>query len=137
MNTQKSSFGYNQKQYLNLLKNLTKVKINSNRLMKDYSLTLNEIYFLNQLDVFEQYEDIPTRTNGIRNGGRELAHPVSVAVFDFYYGSQIILEKCIPLNNCLSIWGNRIFNPTNTKINMGIAKSIFKKVSPDLYSKCF
>lgn len=137
MNTQKSSFGYDQKKYLDSVKNLTRAKINSNHLMKKFGLTIDEIKFLNQLEVFEEYEEIPTRTNGIRNGGHELAHPLSVAVFDFYYGTQIILKESIPINNHFYVWQNKIYNMTQTTIKMGMAESIFKKVSPELYVRCF
>jgi len=137
MNKQKNSFGYNQKKYLSSVKNLTKVKIDSNQLMKKYGLTIDEIKLLNQLEVFDKCEVIPTRTNGIRNGGSVLAHPISVAVFDYYYGSQIALNNGILISNNLYICGNDVFNLLATKSNMNLAKSIFNKVSPHLYSKCF
>lgn len=137
MNKDNSSFGYNQKKHIDSVKNLTKVKIDSNKIMKNYSLTIDEIKFINQLEVFDKYEVIPTRTNGIRNGGSVLAHPISVAVFDYYYGSQITLNNGILISNNLYIYGNEVFNLLVTKSNMNLAKSIFNKVSPHIYSKCF
>jgi hypothetical protein len=89
------------------------------------------------LEVFEQYDVIPTITNGIRNGEYEVANPLSVAVFDFYHGTQIMLKESIPINNHLYVWQNKIYNMTQTIIKMGIADSIFKKVSSKLYKHCF
>ncbi|MFC4818107.1 hypothetical protein [Flavobacterium sp. GCM10023249] len=137
MNKQKSSFGYNQKKYLSSVKNLTKVKIDSNQLMKKYGLTIDEIKLLNQLDVFKQYENIPTRTNGIKNGKFVEAHPISVAAYDLYYGMHKILNNGVQISNDYIIFGNLAFNLLETKSNMNLAKSIFNKVSPHLYSKCF
>ena len=137
MNKHNNSFGYNQKKYLNSVKNLTKTKINSAKLMKDYGLTIDEIKFLNQLEVFDKYEVIPTRTNGERNGGYVLAHPISTAAFDYYYGAQTTLKNGIQISNNFYVWENTIFDLIETTNKMNIAKPIFNKVSPHLYSKCF
>ena len=76
----------------------------------------------------------------VENGEKVLAPPIAVAVFDLYYGIQIKLEmeakKC---NDFFSALGIEDINYIDTELEMkkSFAKSIFKKVSPELFSKCF
>ncbi len=131
MNKQKRKFGYGKVVILH------KIKINPNVLIKKYGLISDEIILLSQSKIFDKNEFIPTRTNGIKNGQFVEANPISVAAYDLYYGMKKILNNGVQISNNFIVYKNVVFNLLQTKANMNLAKSIFNKVSPHLYSKCF
>lgn len=107
--------------------------VNPKRLAEKYNLTIEEILFLKELTIFKEYEYLPVRKDGVKTGKKVFAPPISVATFDYYYGVLISYE-----NGLHAFY--TMFNPwfyDGTERNMELAKSIFKKVSPDLYSQCF
>ena len=89
---------------------------------------------------FSQTDEVNPRYRGVKNGKNVFAPPISVAVFDYYYGAQIQLEMETQKNNdFFSVLGIADVKYINAEIElkMSLAKSIFKKVSPELYSRCF
>ncbi|WP_111308853.1 hypothetical protein [Confluentibacter sediminis] len=107
-------------------------------LKENYNLTDGEINLLRNLMIFKEDELLPIRVDGELNGEKVLAPPISVAVFDFYYGAKIFEEKEKELS-VFNYLGFEVINfiDAETKIKMNLAKSIFRKVSPQLYSQCF
>lgn len=134
MKKQKRKFGYNTRKKSDASTTNAVNVICSKQLKKEYGLSNDEIKFLSALEIFEKHEFLPMRVNGVMNGKKVIAPPISVAVFDFYYGA-----KRLKNDGVLAILGmfNSAYYSSEIEMQMSLSKSIFKKVSPELYQLCF
>lgn len=92
-------------------------------LLQDFGITMDEIFLLTKLFYFPDNELVPIVINGIKQREWIEVDPICVAVYDFYYGAKIALSR------------NMGFDDTEMK--MELAKSFFKKYSPEKYIHCF
>lgn len=140
MRKQKRKFGYDPKRCFEALTINGTTVVFPEILKSKYGLSYEEIDFLKGLLILKDYELLPVRVDGVKNGEKVIAPPISVAVFDLYYGVQIQLEMETQKSNAffsaIGITGVTYIN-AELELKKSLAKSIFKKVSPELFSKCF
>lgn len=109
--------------YLELIPELDVKIFNSKALKEDLGITDEEIFFMTGLMFFPFNESVPTIKKGILQKKTILLDPICVALYDYYHGAEILLSR-----NVVRV---------DTEKKMKMAKSIFRKYSPENFIHCF
>src|SRR5690606_2325076 len=88
----KDKFDYDPKGDYIRLKAKGTLDLVPEELKDNYNLTDEEIDLLGKIEIFKESEFLPVKENGHRTGERVSAPPISVALYDLYYGAKRILE---------------------------------------------